>query len=222
MTEVNLQDLDREALVEHQLAGYQKLPDLVRLWPHVFGELATGKPVDPARVAALAGLPLDRTIAVLRYGEWDPAGERLVGFGLTSIETPHHVDMGEVTMWAWCAPDALFIPSMIGKAARIESPCAATGEPIHIRTTPAGVERVEPASAVVSTVSSDLLVTQGRQVCNASNLYRDAEAASDWLAANPNGMVLPVVDTYDLYREVDRRLQPWLAQQTDRGLAGHR
>jgi alkylmercury lyase len=214
MTEVNLQELDREALIEHQLAGYQKLPDLVRLWPHVFGELATGKPVDPARVAALAGLPLDRTLAVLEHGEWDPAGERLVGFGLTSIETPHRVDMGEVTMWAWCAPDALFIPSMIGKAARIQSPCAATGDPIRVHTTPTGVERVEPAGAVVSTVSTNLLVTAGRQVCNVSNLYRDVEAASAWLAANPNGVVLPAIDTYELYREVGQRLNERLAQQT--------
>lgn len=213
MTEVNLQQLDREALIEHQLAGYQKLPDQVRLWPHVFGELATGKPVDPARVATLAGLPLDRTLAVLKDGEWDPAGERLVGFGLTSIETPHRVDMGEVAMWAWCAPDALFIPSMIGKAARIQSPCAATGDPIRVDTTPARVERVEPAGAVVSTVSTDLLSTQGRQVCNVSNLYHDAEAASEWLAAGPNRVVLPVVDIYELYREVDRRLQAWLAKQ---------
>jgi hypothetical protein len=99
MTDVNLRELDREALIEHQLAGYQKPPmDLMRLWPHVFGELATGKPVDPARVAALAGWPLDRALAVLKDGEWDPAGERLVGFGQTSIETPHRVDMGEVTM----------------------------------------------------------------------------------------------------------------------------
>ncbi len=213
MTQVNLRELDREALIEHQLAGYQKLPDLVRLWPHVFGELATGKPVDPARVAALAGRPLDRTLAVLKHGEWDPAGERLVGFGLTSIETPHRVDMGEVTMWAWCAPDALMIPSLIGKTARIQSPCAATGDPIRVHTTPGSVERVEPAGAVVSTVSTQLLITAGRQVCNASNLYRDAEGASEWLAANPNEAVLPVIDTYELYREVNQRLHAWLEQQ---------
>lgn len=62
MTETNLWELDREALIEHQLAGYQKLPDLVRLWPYVFGELSTGKPVDPARVAALAGWPLQERV----------------------------------------------------------------------------------------------------------------------------------------------------------------
>ena len=93
MTEVKLRELDREALIEHQLAGYKQLPDLVRLWPHVFPGLATGQPVDPEHPDALAGLPLDRTVAELReFGaECAPSAGRLVGLGLTSIETAHRL-----------------------------------------------------------------------------------------------------------------------------------
>lgn len=49
-------------------------------------ELATGQPVEPERLAALADLPLDQTLAVAREAwEWDLSAERLVGAGLTSI-----------------------------------------------------------------------------------------------------------------------------------------
>jgi hypothetical protein len=91
MTEGDLRELDREAFIEHQLAGYQKVPlDQIRLWPHLFAELATRQPVDPARVAALAGLPTAKTLPLLREigAECDPGGERLIGFGFTSVRNP--------------------------------------------------------------------------------------------------------------------------------------
>ncbi len=100
-------------------------------------------------------MPLEQTIALLHHAgaEWERSGARLVGFGLTSQPTPHRLQMNDHTLWTWWAVDALFFPVLIGAPAQIESPCAATGDPIRIQATPTGVQHVEPAGAVVSIVT---------------------------------------------------------------------
>jgi len=220
MTEVNLRELDREALTDHETAYLQSLgKDFWRLlWPAV-GELATGKAVEPERLAALANLPLDRTLAIARETgwEWDPGGEQLVGAGLTAIKTRHRVEMGGRTMWVWCAPDALELPVMLGKPVRTQSSCPDTGDPIRVHATPTGVESVDPPSAVLSLADAPFgdLANVRQTACNQQNFYRDAAAASGWLAANPHGAVLPVVDAFDVTRAAFLRIKEWIDQPTD-------
>jgi hypothetical protein len=74
---VNLNELEPDQLTEY-LAGWfgqTATNEERRLLGHVLRELAGGQPVEPARLAALAGLPVDRVQALLRQmsGEWDPA-----------------------------------------------------------------------------------------------------------------------------------------------------
>src|SRR5919108_1707946 len=100
MTEVKLAKPDREAFTDQVAAYHQSLgKDFWRLLWTAVAELATGKPVEPEHLAALANLPLDRTLAIAREAwEWDPSGERLVGAGLTSLKTPYRVDIDDRTM----------------------------------------------------------------------------------------------------------------------------
>jgi len=213
MTTVNLHTLTDDQLTKHLVAWFKQtlpLEEHRRLMVPMLRELATGQPVQPERLAALGGVPVDQTLALLRQApsEWDPRGTRLVGLGLTSRPTPHRFQVHDQDLYTWCAVDAMFFPVLIGAPARIQSPCVATGDPIQIDLTPAGVEHVEPPSAVVSVVTPAIDVSEVRQaVCAAQSFFRSAEAASRWHAKHPQALLLPVADMFQLYRRAV--LQVW-------------
>lgn len=212
-------------LQEHELASFT---DDVATYHQSFGkdfwrllwtavrELATGVPVEPERLAALAGMPLDRTLTIAREAwEWDPSGEQLVGAGLTFNETQYQVDIDGCSTWTYCAPDTLELPVMLDKPVRTQSVCAATGDPIRVHATPTTVETVDPPSTMVSfpdTSSRPSLANLRRMGCNQSSFYRDADAAAEWLAANPRGRLLAVADAYRVLRTSMLRLEHWFNQ----------
>ncbi len=207
MTTVDLHRLTDEQLTEHLVAWFRQTLSLEhrRLFVPALQQLATARPVEPQRLATLAGIPVDQTVALLRQApsEWDPSGTRLVGLGLTSKPTRHRFQLHGHRLYTWCAVDALFFPMLIGAPARIQSPCVATGDLVQIDLTPAGVEHVEPSSAVVSVVTPTTNVSEVRRaVCAAQNFFRSAEAASQWQAEHPQALLLPVADMSALYRRV--------------------
>lgn len=106
-TEINPRQYDHEQLAEQLVAVWGvgqtgssnheegiRGDEFVRLAPHLWRELiTTGQPVEPERLAALAGIPLDEALALLReFGEWDPDGQRVVGGGVSLLETQHRYD----------------------------------------------------------------------------------------------------------------------------------
>jgi len=85
MTTVDLRRLTDEQLTEHLVAWLKQTVSLEqrRLFVPSLQQLATGQPVEPQRLATLAGIPVDQTLALLRQmpREWDPSGTRLVAWG---------------------------------------------------------------------------------------------------------------------------------------------
>jgi alkylmercury lyase len=208
VTTVDLHRLTDEQLTDHLVAWFKQtlpLEEHRRLIVPSLQQLATAQPVAPHRLAALAGMPVDQTLALLQQApsEWDPSGTRLVGLGLTSKPTRHRFQVHGHSLYTWCAVDAIFFPVLIGAPARIQSPCVATGDLIQIDLTPAGVEQVEPSSAVVSmaTPAVDVLEVR-RAVCAAQHFFRSADAASRWQAEHPQALLLSVTDMFQLYRRV--------------------
>lgn len=215
-TTIDLDRLTLDELVEDRVAwlrtfgSEQELPaDGLRLLVPLLRELASGAPLDPQRLAADGGMPVDRLVAYLRAmpTEWDRSGERVVGLGLTSIPTQHCYRTGGRVLWVWCAADALMFPVLIGAPATIQSRCAATGYPITIEVTPTGVEQVEPASAVVGylTPATDLAGFRA-DACDQNNFYRSAEVAAGWLAEHPQGRPLAVADAFEVFRRASLEL----------------
>lgn len=208
MTSANPNKLTLEELADYFVAWWkQTLPDtyLRMLVPAVRELAATGQPVEPQRLATLAGMSLQKTLALLREAptDWDDGGERVTGLGLTLNPTPHRYETQGHVLWAWCAPDTFLLPVWLGAPARVQSPCAATSDPITFDLTPTRVEHLEPASAVVSIHLPDTDLAHTRQdTCSQQNLYRSAEDAAPWLAEHPQGLVLPVAEA----AEVDRRM----------------
>ena len=216
--QINPEQFDHEQLAEEWVAEYSQLgsEEFWRLAPYLWRELATtGQPVEPERLTDLAdraGMPRDEAVAMLREAgaEWDPPGGRLLGQGVTLVRTPHRYDTNGHTVWTWCAADLLELPVVVGEPARIESLCATTGDPIRVQVTPTGVDDVEPASAVASIVTGapDSLGAVRQAVCDQQSFYRDGDVAAGWLAANPDGLLLPIADAFEVLGRAFRRILP--------------
>jgi alkylmercury lyase len=178
------------------------------LIPHICRLLAEGQPVPLERLAAATGWSVQDVEAALRQQpgtDWDEQG-RLVGFGLTLRPTPHRFTFDGRTVFAFCASDALEFPVVLGRAGVVGSTCPATGRQIRVGVTPDGVEKVDPPSAVVSLVRPDRVDDVRGEVCALGSFFASHDAAANWLAAHPDGMVHSVEEDFQLHREINEKL----------------
>jgi alkylmercury lyase len=181
--------------------------------------LARGKSASPEEIAAASGKSPDAVQAALGQfpsTEWDEQG-RIVGLGLTLHPTPHRLELEGRTLFAWCALDALLFPVLLGRPASIESPCRGTGDSVIIRVTPAGIEMVEPPSAVVSIVAARDLVNIRSVGCNNTHFFSSPMAAYRWLERHPEAIILSAEDAFRLGRLIAEGLLDisQLAEPTD-------
>lgn len=184
-----------------QMPGFELIPHVVRL-------LAVGEPLSLDRLAAESSWSLQDVEAAVRSHpgvDWDDQG-RLLGIGLTLRQTPHRFTFDGRTVFGWCASDTLIFPVMLGKSGIIESPCPATGQQIKVVVTPEQVQNVAPSNAVVSLVRPDKINDIRAEACALGNFFASSEAAGEWLAAHPEGMVHSVEEDFKLHREVMEKL----------------
>ena len=118
--------------------------------------IAAGRAVSPGEFAAEVGISDDSAREVFRGFdasglELDGEG-RVVGAALTPRPTPHRMSVAGKSLYAWCALDTLFIPGLLDEPADVHSTCPVSREEVRLRVGPEGVERVEPAGAVLSIV----------------------------------------------------------------------
>lgn len=177
-------------------AGALLLPAILRL-------LAEGRPASVDKIGQAIGLPAHLAASIVSYvfpeAELDTDG-RLVGLGLSLTPTPHEVLLGgrDRTLYAWCAPDALLLPTLMGENAHITSPCGATGKVVTIVMGQEGVEEVKPPSAVVSFVTEIDRHNLRASGCNNQHFFSSSEAAENWLADHPHAFTLPVANAFRL------------------------
>ena len=169
--------------------------------------LAEGKPVPKGAVARALGRPERDVVDLLAQVpslEFDDAGD-LVGAGLSLRPTVHLFEVGGRRLYTWCALDTLIFPAMLGRTARVTSPCAATGAPVRLLVSADGIDELEPAGAVVS-----LHLFEGRDVRNAFcrdvNFFVSEQTAAEWLHTHPGTWVLPVAQAHSLARDLARQL----------------
>ena len=73
---------------------------------------------------------------------------------------------------------------------------------MHIEVTPAGIEAVEPPSAVVSIVAARELATVRSAGCNNTHFFSSPKASSRWLEKHPEASILSVEDAFRLGRVI--------------------
>ena len=193
----NLQELAARITAPMRTTAGEVLFEIV---PPTLNLLVDGRPTSPQEIAAAAGKSPQKVRAALdRFpsAEWDEQG-RIVGLGLTLRLTPHRFEVEGRTLFAWCALDALLFPVLLGRSASIESPCRGTGEPVRVEVTPAGIEAVEPPSAVVSIVAAQDLANIRSVGCNNTHFFSSPEAASRWLEKHPEATILSVKEAFRL------------------------
>lgn len=110
-------------------------------------------------------------------------GERITGaYPFTENKTEHRVSVGDQTIYAMCAIDALGVGYMYSTDATIESSCRATGRPIGIATKNQGaqLESYEPGNAVVWSGIRPTHGTAANTLCTVLAFFSSDEALEKW------------------------------------------
>jgi alkylmercury lyase len=185
-------------LQKEQFPGFELVPHLARLLAE------EGRPVTLDRIATAASRKVEEVDALLHQHpgvDWDEDG-RLVGFGLTLRPTPHRFSFDGHTVYGFCASDTLDFPVMLGRSGVIESSCPRTGQVIQVEVTPEQVISVDPATAVVSLVRPERFRDIRTEGCDLGWFFASEEAASEWRAAHPEGMIHSVEEEFKQTREM--------------------
>jgi hypothetical protein len=125
----------------------------------LYRSLAQGTPVGPAALAAELGVTqelieeaLDRWPGVYRSEQ----GEEIGFWELALAGMPHQMDIGDVSVTAWCALDPFLITPLLATGeTRVRSEDPVTGESITLTIGGEGALDVSPPTAVVSMLEPD-------------------------------------------------------------------
>jgi mercuric reductase len=121
----------------------------------------------------------------------DADGERIVGaYPWTDRATEHRVRLGERTLNALCAIDALGAGDMYGRDVEIRSRCRSCGAPITVATSDRGraVADIWPGSAVVWSGIRHTGGCAANSICTIIAFFCDDAHLAAWRAAHHPGV----------------------------------
>ncbi len=171
--------------------------------------LAEGEPVALKDVVDSLAMPVGRVKEVV--GNWpgvfyDDDGGIIGYWGLATTKTGHEFKVDGKTLYTWCAWDALFIPELLGKVAKVESTCPTTKETIHLTVTPNGVEDIEPKETVVSFLIPDEQKANENVVasfCHFVHFFSSEDAAAKWIASHPGTFAMSLDEAFELGKKIN-------------------
>lgn len=206
MTETNLDELIKAWDLENNGVPAEESTLAARLEILMYRALAEGQPVSAARLANIAGVPVELTEAVFEQGkalggEWDKEG-RLVGNVLTLNPTPHHFRVNGNDLYTWCSMDAIHLPGLLGQPAEVASIDPITGQEIYLTIPSDSVPAYHPAEAVLSIVlsSGDRCGPQS-PLCQQMRFFASRESATIWVREHPNATIMSVEEVYQLVHD---------------------
>jgi len=196
---------DRQAGLPRALRAFHRrllgafLTDAGPPGPAVVARLAAELDLDPqAALAALAAADVVHT---------DPVtGSISVAYPFSGRPTPHRVELaGGPTVQAMCALDALGIPQMTHRDARISSTDPTTGQQITVEVH-GGAWRWQPATTVVlaGTAAGDAYGAVADCCCPFINFHADPHDADAYRTAHPGmaGELLGQAEAVEAARRV--------------------
>jgi len=180
--------------------------------------LSTGRPVSLRQVAQACEISVEEADQVVQQfrnmglAELDSNGA-IVGMIVSLQPTVHRLRVNNVNLFAWCAIDTLFLPSVLDRPAEVESVCGGTGESVRLSVAPDGVKSVIPVHAVLSIVApgctpgidaqcGPALVGSQGAFCGNVLFFSSTEAALPWLSSHPGAVILPIKEAHELARKV--------------------
>lgn len=172
----------------------------------MYRALAEGRPVSAARLASLAGVPVELTEILFDQGkalggEWDEQGQ-LVGNVLTLIPTQHRFRVNGKELYTWCSLDAMHLPGLLGQAAEVDSVDPISGQPVHLDIPSDGQPAYHPAEMVLTIVlsSGDRSGPQS-PLCRQMHFFASPDSAALWIRDHPDAKVMSVEEVSQLVRD---------------------
>ena len=188
--------------------------EAVRASEFVLQSIASGNPISAEEFANNLGFSLKETQILMQGSrksgaDFDDKG-RMIGNALTLRPTAHRLEIGDRTLYAWCALDTLFLPGLIGKTAEVKSTGAASRVPIRLTVAPTGVQQFDPASTVLSVVipgisqacEPDQKGGAEGAACSSMNFFATREEAEEYLGAGTDVSILTVGQASELAQRV--------------------
>jgi alkylmercury lyase len=177
-----------------------------RLALATYRRLARGIPASPVEIAEDAGIETEKAQRILAdwIGVYSDEAKRVIGFwGLTIAKMVHRFEVDGTQLYTWCAWDTLFLPELLGKSARVESVCEASGKPVRLTVSPKRVESVDPASVCISFLTPDSSRSQQdivRNFCHYVHFFRSRKDCEAWIARRPGTFILSLDEATELAR----------------------
>ena len=172
----------------------------------ILQQVSRGRPLSKTALAtslAISQSELEQRLAHLPDTEFDRKGD-IIGWGVTLMPTRHRFQINGKVLFTWCAFDTVLFPPTLGRTAQVSSTCPVTAHPITFVATPSGVVGdLSPASGVMS-----LIIPASRQecvratFCEHSLFFQSEQAASSYLAAHPEAVLLSIEEAAAVGRSV--------------------
>jgi alkylmercury lyase len=162
----------------------------------IIRQVTRGKPVVPAALQTALQVSRDELghrLTNLPDTEFDPQGN-IVGWGVTLVPTRHRFEIDGKSLFTWCAFDTVLFPPSLRAEAWVQSTCPVTGHPITFVATPEGtIKDLTPVSSVMSLI---IPIERSECVrgtfCEQSLFFESEQAASTWLTAHPEAVLLSI------------------------------
>jgi len=154
----------------------------------------TGSPPSLDDLCVLLGCPGDQVVAVLRgLSRRDLIlleGDNIPGaYPFSSLPTRHFVTMGELSIPAICAIDALGATAMVRREATMGSRCPACDDQIaiHLSSDGLAVENASPTTIMIWAGLSDVLGCAANTQCQSMLAFCGAQHLREWQAHGNSG-----------------------------------
>jgi hypothetical protein len=166
------------------------------------GYAADGRPPRRADLAAMPGIDdADALLERLADDDMlvrDSAGEIAGAYPFTSEATPHTVTLGDTTVHAMCAVDALSVAPMLGCTARVDSRCAVGATPVRVVMQGMAMTECSPTEPWVGIHWAEASGHTAHSLCRQMLFLADAATAEPWRAEAPEARRL-----YTLRQAID-------------------
>jgi len=210
-------------LADSFCAAFPKLDDAQRrLALATYRRLARGTAGSPVEIAEDAGIETEKAQRILAdwIGVHKDEAKRVIGFwGLTIRNTNHSFEVDSAQLYTWCAWDSLFLPELLGKSARVESICEASGKPVRLSVSPNRVESVDPGSVCISFLTPDSSRFQQdivQNFCHCIHFFRSRKDGDGWIAKRPGTFILSLDEASELARRKNQlQFGPLLSGNAD-------
>lgn len=149
--------------------------------------------------------------------ELNDEGE-IVGMILSLLPTRHSFLVNGKSLYAWCAADALFLPSIIGKSASVRSKDPLTGDEISIEVTQNSIELLSPEGGYLSLVAPGMtpdvgsscktgqdnakLVGRGGALCDNIYFFASEDSARKWQNGREGYEIMSIREGSEIARDI--------------------